>query len=238
MTGGPLIRFPQGCVWAGFKRRVKRFTVEAELDGKPVSAHTNNTGSMLGLLRPGTAVYLSPATTPGRKLPYTLELAKVHDTLVGVNTLTPNRILRRAWERGLLPEASGCTEFKAEARSGDSRLDACLDGPNGRLWVECKNVTLVEDDVARFPDAETARGRKHLRELVDLVKNGDRAALFFLVQRGDGKCFGPADFIDKEYAELFHEALGKGVESWCYVAEITEEKISLGPRLKTLPPLA
>lgn len=234
----PLVSFPKGCVWAEFKRRVKRFTIEAKLGGKPVAAHTNNTGSMLGLLRPGMPVYLSPATTPGRKLPYTLELTRVHDILVGVNTLTPNRILRRAWERGLIEDAVGFTGFKAEARIGGSRLDARLDGPKGRLWVECKNVTLVEDDVARFPDAQTERGRKHLRELVDIVKNGDRAALFFLVQRKDGQCFGPADFIDEEYAELFYEALDAGVESWCYMAEITEEGVGLGPRLKTLPPLA
>lgn len=204
--------------------------------GTILKAHTNNTGSMLGLLRPGNRALLSPAANPNRKLKYTLEGLELAGEMVGVNTLTPNRMLHAAWEAGAMPEMDGYDHFKKEAKVGQSRLDAFLSGPDGDLWVECKNVTMVEDQVACFPDAVTERGQKHLRELMSLAKTGARVALFFLIQRGDGHCFGPADFVDKVYGELFYEALEKGVEAWPYVAEVDETGIRLGHRLEVVTP--
>jgi len=233
--------FSGTCRRASFIRRYKRFTVEATaLDGSDkgelLLAHTNNTGSMLGLLRPGSTAFLSPAANPNRKLKYTLEALELAGNFVGVNTLTPNRMLKRAWETGAIPEMVGYDYFKSEAKVGDSRLDGYLSGPEGELWVECKNVTMVEDDVACFPDAITERGQKHLRELMRLAETGARVALFFLIQRPEGHCFGPADVVDPVYAELFYEALDKGVEAWPYVAHVDENGISLGERLKVVRP--
>ena len=235
------IPFHAPCRRAAFLRRIKRFTVEAEaLDGRDrgalLKAHTNNTGSMLGLLRPGGTALLSPALNPDRKLKYTLEGLELHGAMVGVNTLTPNRMLYAAWQAGAMPELDGYEHFQKEAKVGQSRLDAHLTGTRGDLWVECKNVTMVEDEVALFPDAVTERGQKHLRELMDLAGTGARVALFFLVQRPDGHCFGPADMIDPVYAELFYEALDAGVEAWPYVADMDEGGISLGRRLKVVRP--
>jgi sugar fermentation stimulation protein A len=226
-----LIRFPEGSRLARFCRREKRFLVEVQAGIEKLWVHCNNSGSMLGLLRPGVTVLISPALRQDRRLPYTLELV-MHDSIwVGVNTLTPNRFLYLAWEAGILPEVSGYEDFKKEARSGESRLDAFLNGPRGTLWIEAKNVTLVEDDVACFPDAATIRGQKHLRELIRLTRRGIRAACFYLIQRTDGRCFGPADFIDPEFADLFWEALNEGVEMWPYQAIVSPEGIGLGPRL-------
>jgi sugar fermentation stimulation protein A len=235
------IPFHAPCRRAAFIRRIKRFTVEAEaLDGPDkgavLAAHTNNTGSMLGLLRPGGTALLSPAANPDRKLKYTLEGLELAGAMVGVNTLTPNRMLYAAWQAGALPEMDGYDHFRKEAKVGQSRLDALLTGAPGDLWVECKNVTLVEDDVARFPDAVTERGQKHLRELMALAVTGARVALFFLVQRPDGHCFGPADFIDPDYADLFYEALDAGVEAWPYVADVSDTGITLGRRLEVVAP--
>lgn len=235
------IPHPGRCRRAAFIGRHKRFTVEARaLDGPDAGevllAHTNNTGSMLGLLRPGTTALLSPAANPNRKLQYTLEALELAGAMVGVNTLTPNRMLHEAWRTGALPEMAGYSDFRKEAKVGDSRLDAKLTGPEGELWVECKNVTMVEDEVACFPDAITERGQKHLRELMALAETGARVALFFLVQRPDGHCFGPADVVDPVYAELFYEALGKGVEAWPYVAHADEDGIRLGERLTVVQP--
>lgn len=200
-------------------RREKRFIIHAILeDGTPVTAHTNNTGSMLGLLRPGSKIWLSPAANSHRKLAWTLEFCEQGGLPVGVNTLTPNRLLAAAWAAGALPELAGYDGFRPEAKVGESRLDACLDGPGGTLWVECKNVTLVEDGAALFPDAATERGRRHLRELMALARDGDRVALFFCIQRTDAGCFAPAECVDPEYAELFYEALAAGVEAWPYAA--------------------
>jgi len=206
--------------------------------GEMLLAHTNNTGAMLGLLRAGADALLSPAANPKRKLQYTLEALSLGGNFVGVNTLTPNRMLRLAWETGAVPEMVGYDSFKSEAKVGQSRLDAYLSGDQGELWVECKNVTMVEDQVACFPDAITERGQKHLRELMSLAETGARVALFFLVQRPDGHCFGPADVVDPVYAELFYEALDKGVEVWPYMAQVDENGISLGERLKVVRPWA
>jgi len=234
-----MIPFHDRCREAAFIRRYKRFTVEATaLDGddkgEVLLAHTNNTGSMLGLLRAGSTALLSPAANPNRKLKYTLEALSLDDGFVGVNTLTPNRMLYKAWETGALPELAGYDHFKKEAKVGNSRLDAYLSGERGELWVECKNVTMVEDDVACFPDAVTERGQKHLRELMELADTGVRVALFFLVQRPDGRCFGPADVVDPVYAELFYQALECGVEAWPYVAHTDHTGITLGERLSVV----
>ncbi|MDR1242634.1 MAG: DNA/RNA nuclease SfsA [Deltaproteobacteria bacterium] len=216
-----LLPFPPACVSGTLIRRIKRFCVEFEADGKLLRAHTNNSGSMLGLTRPGLPVLVSRAAGPHRKLPYTLELIN-SGAWVGVNTLTPNRLLKAAFARGLLPWAEGYTKFTPEAKRGQSRLDALLTGPRlPPLWVECKNVTLVEDGgVAAFPDAVTLRGQKHLAEMTRIVKNGERAAFFYCIQRGDALCFGPADYIDPAYAELFRQSLAAGVEVYPYKATL------------------
>jgi sugar fermentation stimulation protein A len=226
-----LIVFPEGSRLARFCRREKRFLVEVEAEGKHSWVHCNNSGSMLGLLRPGATVLISPALRQDRRLPHTLELIQLGSTWVGVNTLTPNRILHLAWQADLLPEVLGYRQFRKEAKIGQSRLDAMLSGPRGTLWVETKNVTLVEGGVSYFPDAVTSRGQKHLRELIGLARGGDRVACFYLVQRADARCFGPADFIDPVFADLFGEAIEAGVEMWPYLALVSPEGIGLGERL-------
>jgi len=216
---------------AKFKRREKRFLVEVERGGESFWVHCNNSGSMLGLLRPEREVLISPALRPGRRLPYTLELVKLGGSWVGVNTLTPNRILQTAWKLGVLSETMGYENFHSEAKIGSSRLDAALSGADGTLWIEAKNVTLVEDGAACFPDAVTQRGQKHLLELMTLAAAGNRVACFYLVQRSDAACFAPADFIDPDYARLFWQAVDRGVEMWPYQASVTPAGIGLGPRL-------
>lgn len=261
----PLLPLAASYRVAAFVRRVKRFSVELETADGPLWAHSNNSGSMLGLTRPGAPVLVSPAAAPGRKLPYTQECVWLAERAVpgatepdgagvaaregklpagpgfwvGVNTSTPNRMLEAAFRAGRLPFAAGYTELRREAKRGRSRLDGLFTGPDlAPLWVECKNVTMVEDDAACFPDAASERGRKHLRELMDIVARGERAAMFYLVQRPDGHCFAPADFIDPDYAELFAEALAAGVEMYPFRAVVTPEGIDLGPRLPLAPRLA
>ncbi len=235
METEPLLPFPPGSRTAVFLKREKRFKVFVETENGPLLVHCNNSGSMLGLLRPGTEVFLSPALKIGRKTAFTVEMVKVHGFWVGVNTLAPNRMLHRAWRSSRLPEAKGYDRFRSEAAVGDSRIDGVFTGPCGRLWVEAKNVTLVEDDTAAFPDAVTVRGQKHLRELIRLARQGDRVAVFYLVQRPDGRCFGPADYIDASFADLFWEALAEGVEVWPYRAVLSVRGVDLGPRIRLAP---
>ncbi len=258
------ISFSDVCQVGFFLRRHKRFSVAVRLNNREEWCHSNNTGSMLGLLREGSPVLLSPASNPKRKLAWTQEAvwlgsygrdaksmlhngALPHDSVghdigsgdgfwVGVNTSIPNAMLSAAFAAGALPFAAGYTRLVREAKRGDSRLDGCFTG-EGRapLWVECKNVTMVEDDVACFPDAATVRGQKHLRELMNIVRAGERAAMFYLVQRPDGRCFAPADFIDPDYAALFWEARSVGVEIYVYTAHVAKTGISLGSPLPIVP---
>ena len=263
--GTALLPLPASCRVAAFVRRVRRFSVELATCDGALWAHSNNSGSMLGLTRPGAPVLVSPALTPGRKLPYTQEAVWLAERAapgardagaaeaaalagelpggpgfwVGVNTASPNRMLEAAFRAGRLPFAAAYTELRREAKRGQSRLDGLFTGPGlPPLWVECKNVTMVEDDAACFPDAASERGRKHLRELMDIVARGERAAMFYLVQRPDGHCFAPADFIDPDYAALFAEALAAGVEMYPFRAVVSPAGIDLGPRLPLSPRLA
>ncbi|MDR2050881.1 MAG: DNA/RNA nuclease SfsA [Deltaproteobacteria bacterium] len=227
-----LLPLPEDCLQGSFIRRVKRFSVEFETEGRRLWAHSNNSGSMLGLLKPGAPLLVSPAGGKERKLPFTLELIKPDAVWVGVNTLTPNRLLRAAFAAGLLPWADGYTHLRPEAARGRSRLDALLTGPDlPSLWVECKNVTLVEDGEAAFPDAVSLRARKHLEEMLDIAAEGGRAVFFYCVQRSDARCFAPADYIDPAYAELFWRGLERGVEARAHLATVSPAGIGLGPLL-------
>ncbi|MCP4573060.1 MAG: DNA/RNA nuclease SfsA [bacterium] len=218
------MQFPDPLRRAVFERREKRFLVYADLpEVGSVVAHTNNTGSMRGCLAPSAPVWLSPARNPDRKLRWTLELVQTVDgafpgvaggVLVGVNTALANRLVEEALTCGMVPELAGLEELRREVKYGSrgSRVDILLTSADGaRTWVEVKNASLVEDGHARFPDSPTERGRKHLSELTDRVKDGEKAALIFCVQRGDATTVGPADDIDPEYGRLLREAAKAGV---------------------------
>lgn len=210
--------YPAPLTHAVFERREKRFFIHGRLpDGESVVAHTNNTGTMRGCLFPGGDIYLSPAANPARKLRWTLEMTRTvpQGTLVGVNTLAANKLVREALASGLLDLMPAGAGLRAEVRYGrqGSRADYLATGPGGaRTWIEVKNVSLVEDGHARFPDAPTERGRKHLNELAAMVAAGDRAALVFCIQRDDATTAGPADDIDPEYGRLLRQVAARGVQ--------------------------
>jgi len=237
----PVLPFAGPLVAARFVRRYKRFLIDAEGPAGLITAHANNTGSMLGLLRPGGEIALSVSANPKRKLAHTLEMVRLPDYRgafwVGVNTLTPNRLFRRAFAAGAFPELAGYDAIRPEPAFAHGRLDFVLTGPAGTCFVECKNVTMVEDDAAMFPDAATERGQKHLVELTRLAREGlARAAIFFCVQRPDGCCFAPAVVVDPAYAALFWEAVAAGVLVLPYRAGVSPGGISLGERLPVSSP--
>jgi sugar fermentation stimulation protein A len=219
---------PDGLVWpplvAGtLVRRYKRFLADVKLeDGRTVTAHCPNTGSMRSCSEPGRRVYLSVHDNPKRKYPYTWELIQMPDALVGVNTLTPNRLVKRALARDVVAELAGFETIRSEVRFGDnSRVDLLLTGPgNRRCFVEIKNCTLVVDGTAMFPDAVTARGLKHLKELARQVDAQTRSVIFFFIQRMDAEEFRPAEAIDPAYGEGLRQAVGAGVEILAYDVDI------------------
>ena len=217
-------------------KRYKRFLADVELaDGNIVTAHCPNSGSMKGCAVPGGTVWLSRSDNPGRKLPYTWELAEVDDWLIGLNTGLPNKLVHEAITDGTVSELQGYSKIRPEVPYGDhSRIDLLLDGAPGRCYVEVKNVTLVEEGRALFPDAVTVRGQKHLNELMRVVREGCRGVIFFTVQRGDGCSVSPADRIDPEYSRLLRLALANGVEALAYRAHIDKEQIRLTERLPVI----
>ncbi len=198
--------------------RYKRFLADIRLrNGHIVTAHCPNSGSMLTCSEPGQTVYLSRHDNPKRKLKYTWEMIKMPTSLVGVNTLIPNRLARAAVVAEKIPCLSGFDRVRSEVKYGkNSRIDLLLERGDDRCFVEVKNCTLVIDGVVSFPDAVTSRGLKHLRELREEVRLGNRSVMFYLVQRMDAKRFTPADHIDPAYGRELRVALSEGVEILVY----------------------
>jgi sugar fermentation stimulation protein A len=224
-------------------RRHKRFLAEVELGGgEQVTAHCPNTGSLLGCAEPGLRVWLSDVRGAGRKLPYRWELVEVAGgTLVGINTGLANRLVHEALVAGAIPELGGYEEVQGEVRFGTegSRVDLFLSRANGweRCFVEVKNVTAaVSGGIALFPDAVTARGTKHLRELIGVRAAGDRAVLCFCVQRADAREVRPADGVDPLYGRTLREALAAGVEVLAYRARVSLSGIRLRDRIPVVCP--
>jgi sugar fermentation stimulation protein A len=215
-------------------RRYKRFLADVRLDdGRTITAHCPNSGSMKACCQPGRPVYLSVHDDPRRKLKYTWELIHMPASLVGVNTQVPNRLTAHAIAAGDVDALCGYETIRREVKAGkNSRIDICLTSPDRRpCFVEVKNCTLVTDGVATFPDAVTVRGQKHLVELQDLVAAGCRCAMFFLVQRMDARRFAPADHIDAEYGKKLRQAVKNGVEILVYDVAIDLTAIRLNDRL-------
>ncbi len=214
-------------------RRYKRFLADVMLaDGSIVTVHCPNSGSMKGCAVPGSPVFLSRSSNPDRKYPLGWELVQADGFWAGINTGLPNRLVREAIEDGTVSELQGYATLRPEVPYGEhSRIDLLLEGAAGRCFVEVKNVTLVENGRALFPDAVTTRGQKHLQELMRVVSEGDRGVIFFTVQRGDGNSVSPADAIDPEYGRLLRMALANGVEALAYRALVTPEEIRLTERL-------
>lgn len=217
-------------------RRYQRFLADVLLEsGETVIAHCPNSGSMKGCAAPGSPVLLSLSPNPKRKLAYTWELVEADGVWVGINTSLPNRIVHEAIAAGEVPELAGYNAIRPEVPYGTgSRIDLLLTGDRPPCYVEVKNVTLVEKGLALFPDAVTTRGQKHLRELMEVVRRGERGVIFFLVQRPDAASVSPADAIDPEYGRLLRLAATHGVEPLAYQAEVTPDHIRLTRRLPVL----
>lgn len=232
------MRFPTPLLQGRLVRRYKRFLADVELGGEPggkiVTAHVPNSGTMIGVDAPGSAVWLSRSDNPNRKLAHTLELVEADGTLVGVNTSHPNGLVAAAIAAGTIPELAGYPRLRREVKYGkNSRIDVLLEG-DGRppVYVEVKNVHLRRPSTgdglgAEFPDCVTARGAKHLEEMADMVRQGARAVMVYLVQRNDCAYFRVAADIDPTYDAGLRRARESGVEAVCWSCRITLEAIEL-----------
>ena len=210
-------------------KRYKRFLADIRLDsGQEVTAYCPNTGTMLSCNEPGSTVMVSHHDNPKRKFPYTWELVRIYNGWVGINTMLPNKIVMEAIKHKKIPELIDFDEIETEVPYGEnSRIDLLLKKNNLLCYIEVKNVTLVKDHIAFFPDAVTARGTKHLLELAHMVKLGHRAVMFYLVQRMDAKLFRPAERIDPKYSQTLEKVHKTGVEILVYQANVQPEEITI-----------
>jgi sugar fermentation stimulation protein A len=217
-------------------RRYKRFFADvATDDGRTLTVHCPNPGSMLGCATPGAAVRCSTSDNPKRKLRHTLEMIRVGRTWVGLHTGRANATVARALEAGIVPELSAYREIQREVRIGEgTRLDFALGrrpGDPRPAYVEVKSVTLADGRLALFPDSVTERGRRHVETLARLRRRGSRAVLLFLVQRADCDRVTPADAIDPAYGEALRAAARDGVEIVALGARVTARAITVDRRL-------
>jgi sugar fermentation stimulation protein A len=209
-------------------RRYKRFLADVRLeDGTAITVHCPNSGSMKTCLGEGWPVMLSTSDNRKRKYPHTLEMVHNGSCWIGINTQRANAIVEEGIRIGAVPELAAFDTLRREVRLGEtSRIDLVLDRAGQRTWIEVKNVTLVDEHGRyAFPDAVTARGAKHLRELATAVATGDRAVMLFLAQRSDGSVFTGADDIDPSYSDELRRAVEAGVEVLANRAEVTPEEI-------------
>ncbi|HKK50125.1 MAG TPA: DNA/RNA nuclease SfsA [Myxococcota bacterium] len=213
-------------------RRYKRFLADVELgDGSQRTVHCPNPGSMQGTRSPGSAVRCSTHDDPRRKLRHTLEMIRVGRTWVGLHAAKANALMGRALEREAYAPFRGYRKIEREVSVPEgSRLDFRLsDHPDHDVccWIEVKSVTLCASRRARFPDAVTERGRRHLEHLMTRRRAGERAVLVYVVQRADADSVAPADDIDPAYGRTLRAAARSGVEIHALGARVRADGIRL-----------
>ncbi|MBQ6512659.1 DNA/RNA nuclease SfsA [Methanobrevibacter sp.] len=222
-----------------FLKRPNRFIAEVEVDGNVEIAHVPNTGRCKELLVEGATVWLKPSDNPNRKTKYSLHFVENKSVLVSLFSQEANSIVYDAIIDGKIKELSGYSYHKREKTVDNSRIDIYLAnneddccGMNflvDSCYIEVKGVTLIVDGEARFPDAPTERGTKHLKELIKLKKEGNRCVVFFLIQHPAGNFFRPNWDNDPEFSKTLNEAYDEGVEILVYKCDNQLDGIELVP---------
>jgi sugar fermentation stimulation protein A len=220
-------------------KRYKRFLADISLsDGSETTIHCANTGAMTGCATPGDTIWYSQSDNPKRKYPYSWELTHTQQgDFICVNTARANPLTVEAIKADLIAPLLGYDTLETEVKYGKekSRIDILLRSPNRPdCYIEVKSVTLLDDPKENgirgqgyFPDAVTTRGQKHLRELMEVVKQGERAVLLFAILHSGIEKVSPALHIDAEYSYLLKEAIETGVEVLCYKAQLSNQEIKL-----------
>ena len=217
-----------------FVKRYKRFFVDIKIKNQIITAHCPNTGSMYGLLKEGNKVWVSKSKNPNRKLKYTLEIIEDKNAKVGINTHSSNKIVHHALKNNLIKELQNLKDIKPETKFGiNTRFDFLVKNRNGKAFVEVKNVTLSrKKKIAEFPDAVTARGLKHINELLNASKKKFKIYILYLVQRDDCDSFSIAVDIDNNYAKPLSQAIKKKLNILCYDCKFSSKGIKLNKQIK------
>lgn len=217
-----------------FIARLNRFVALVELNGQEVEAHVATSGRLGELLVPGAEVLLEPSATAKRRTPYSLRLVKYQSTWVCIDAQVPNFLVRKAVNQKTLKPFRRCQLERSEPKYEHGRFDFLLQENGQPVLLEVKSVTLVEGEIALFPDAPTERGARHLKHLASFRQEGYRCAVLFIVQRDDAVYFAPNDKRDSAFAQALRHAVADGVEVYAYDCKVKPEEILLGKRLPVL----
>ena len=212
-----------------FKNRPNRFIAEVEINGNIEIAHVPNTGRCRELLVNDAVVWLKPSDNPNRKTKFTLHFVENRGALVSLYSQEANSIVYDAILSDKIKELSGYNIHQREKTVDNSRIDIYLANENEQCFVEVKGVTLVVGSEARFPDAPTQRGVKHLNELIKLKKEGNRCVVFFLIQHPIANSFTPNWENNPEFSETLKKAYQSGVEILVYKCDNRLDAIELLP---------
>lgn len=212
-----------------FIQRLNRFACLVEVGGSRVRVYLPNPGRLQELLVINAEVLLRECGSRGRKTAYDLIGVKAGETWVSIDSRLPNALFREAVEQRSLREFADYRIAQEEVGFGNSRLDFLLHPP---CLVEVKSCTLVEEGIAKFPDAPTARGRRHLLELIKAKEEGYRSAVVFIIQRGDALAFAPNDATDAAFGEALREAHRRGVEVLAYRCDFDGREIEVAGRVR------
>ncbi len=209
--------------------RPNRFLGRVELGGKMEEAFIPNPGRMYELMIPGKTVFVRHKEGEHRKTRLDMIAVKHQGVLISIDSNLPNRFIRGLLESRRLSMFSGYDTVEPEPRVFEGRFDFKLAGPSGVTFIEVKSCTLVEDGHARFPDAPTMRGARHVRHLAESLLSGiaSRAAVIFVIQRPDAKVFSPNDKTDPEFGDALRHANSQGVDIVPLSTEIKGWSLSL-----------
>lgn len=208
-----------------FIERPNRFIAYVEVDGVIEKCHVKNTGRCKELLIKGTTVYLEMADNPDRKTKYSLVAVQKGDILINIDSQAPNKVVKEWLETN--SENWGITLIKPEKTYNQSRLDFYYETKDKKVYMEVKGVTLLDGDVARFPDAPTERGIKHIEHLIELTKEGYETYIIFVIQCKGVKVFEPNDATHKAFGDVLRKAYQIGVNVVAYDCIVTKQCIEI-----------
>lgn len=215
---------------AVFLERPNRFVAYVEQAGRREICHVKNTGRCRELLVPGAELYVQRSDNPARKTALDLIAVKKGNQWVNMDSQAPNKAAAEWLRQGGL----GCREItiRPEYKYGDSRFDFFLEADGRKAFMEVKGVTLEEDGIARFPDAPTERGVKHIRELIRCLNAGYEAYVFFVIQMKGVRAFEPNDRTHPAFGEALREAAKKGVQILAYDCVVRPDEMSIDQRIE------
>ncbi len=230
------MEFTKSLIKGKLVKRYKRFFADIKVNKEIITAHCPNTGSMMGLLDVNNEVWVSKNDDPKRKLKYTLEIIKVKNKFVGVNTHIANKIVAEGLKNNSFKEFSNLKNIQSEVfYNKETRFDFLVNKNNKKIFIEVKNVTLFRNDkTSEFPDSPTSRGTKHIKTLIDASKKGFKSYILFLVQIENMKYFKIAKDIDKDYYDNYLIAKKAGVQFVAYRCKIDSKKIKIDKKIEII----